>query len=335
MPADEAGRRHLRGRQATSLTPRSSGSAPTSTAWSTRRWRPPATAACSSASALRRPAVDVDIEISRDHLLRAGRGRVHRRPRGRGHQPRRPDASIEPTPTELVPDPRRGRDRAARGAADELSQARWRARRGAPSQRQVDGSAPEVTTDELAAQYPTYLTVDRRASRCALRKTSKRPRPTRSRSVAGGFDTPTGPAHDPEQAGRPDLERPRPRAGPATWPAHRSRRAREPAEGALDGDLRRRRHPRHRRHGSLGSAASHGCVRMVVPDVIELLRPVDVGTPIYIQASPVPSCAAGVQVRCRLAKSDPVPVPRPGLPTRAGARAPPGAAALELATSAS
>ena len=33
---------------------------------------------------------------------------------------------------------------------------------------------------------------------------------------------------------------------------------------------------------SLGSAASHGCVRMEVPDVIELYDQVPVGTPIYI-----------------------------------------------------
>ena len=33
---------------------------------------------------------------------------------------------------------------------------------------------------------------------------------------------------------------------------------------------------------SLGSAASHGCVRMSIPDVIDLYDRVDVGTPIYI-----------------------------------------------------
>ncbi len=33
---------------------------------------------------------------------------------------------------------------------------------------------------------------------------------------------------------------------------------------------------------SLGSAASHGCVRMAIPDVEELYEHVDVGTPVYI-----------------------------------------------------
>jgi lipoprotein-anchoring transpeptidase ErfK/SrfK len=34
--------------------------------------------------------------------------------------------------------------------------------------------------------------------------------------------------------------------------------------------------------GSLGSAASHGCIRMAIPDVKELYDQVDVGTPVYI-----------------------------------------------------
>jgi lipoprotein-anchoring transpeptidase ErfK/SrfK len=34
--------------------------------------------------------------------------------------------------------------------------------------------------------------------------------------------------------------------------------------------------------GSLGSAASHGCIRMAVDDVIELFDRVEVGDPVYI-----------------------------------------------------
>ena len=33
---------------------------------------------------------------------------------------------------------------------------------------------------------------------------------------------------------------------------------------------------------SLGTAASHGCIRMAIPDVIELYDQVPVGAPIYI-----------------------------------------------------
>jgi lipoprotein-anchoring transpeptidase ErfK/SrfK len=34
--------------------------------------------------------------------------------------------------------------------------------------------------------------------------------------------------------------------------------------------------------GSLGSAASHGCIRMAVDDVVELFDKVEVGAPVYI-----------------------------------------------------
>ena len=35
--------------------------------------------------------------------------------------------------------------------------------------------------------------------------------------------------------------------------------------------------------GSLGSAASHGRIRMAIPDVVARYRNVDVGTPVYVQ----------------------------------------------------
>jgi lipoprotein-anchoring transpeptidase ErfK/SrfK len=34
--------------------------------------------------------------------------------------------------------------------------------------------------------------------------------------------------------------------------------------------------------GSIGSAASHGCIRMLIPDVVELYDQVPVGAPVYI-----------------------------------------------------
>ena len=34
--------------------------------------------------------------------------------------------------------------------------------------------------------------------------------------------------------------------------------------------------------GSLGTAASHGCIRMAIPDVIDLFDQVNVGDPVFI-----------------------------------------------------
>jgi lipoprotein-anchoring transpeptidase ErfK/SrfK len=33
---------------------------------------------------------------------------------------------------------------------------------------------------------------------------------------------------------------------------------------------------------SLGTAASHGCIRIAIPDVIELYNQTSLGTPVYI-----------------------------------------------------
>ena len=33
---------------------------------------------------------------------------------------------------------------------------------------------------------------------------------------------------------------------------------------------------------SIGTAASHGCIRMTIPDVIELYNRIPIGTPVYI-----------------------------------------------------
>ena len=58
----------------------------------------------------------------------------------------------------------------------------------------------------------------------------------------------------------------------------------QPARHALDGPLRaRRRHPRHATSpGSIGYSASHGCIRMQVPDAEWLFDHVDVGTTVFI-----------------------------------------------------
>ena len=69
---------------------------------------------------------------------------------------------------------------------------------------------------------------------------------------------------------------------------------------------------------SLGSNASHGCVRMRVPDVINLYRRVHIGTPVYIRSRAVRPASRGaantsrpprVVVSGRLRFSDDGPMP--------------------------
>ena len=64
-----------------------------------------------------------------------------------------------------------------------------------------------MTKADLAAQYPTYLTVDESTFTLTLWKNLK---PVKTYTVAVGqpaYPTPTGLYHDRGQAGRPGLER--------------------------------------------------------------------------------------------------------------------------------
>lgn len=147
----------------------------------------------------------------------------------------------------------------------------------------VETVEPQVTTADLAAQYPTYITVDRSSFELTLWKNLE---PAKTYSVAigaQGFATPVGTysiqsmAVDPAWS-VPDSDWAGDLAGTVVPGGSSENPLKARWLGIYDGagihgtdDV-----------GSLGSAASHGCVRMAVPDVIELYDQVDVGTPIYI-----------------------------------------------------
>jgi lipoprotein-anchoring transpeptidase ErfK/SrfK len=147
----------------------------------------------------------------------------------------------------------------------------------------VDEVEPEVTKEELAEQYPTYLTVNRSTFELTLWKNLE-PQKTYTVAIgAAGFDTPAGvyniqnKAVDPAWS-VPDSDWAGDLAGTVVPGGVPENPLKARWMGIFDGagihgtdDV-----------GSLGSAASHGCVRMAVPDVIELYDQVPVGTPIYI-----------------------------------------------------
>jgi lipoprotein-anchoring transpeptidase ErfK/SrfK len=146
----------------------------------------------------------------------------------------------------------------------------------------VHKTAPEVTTEEVARRYPSYLTLDRANFTLRLFKDLE---PVRTYTVAvgqEGLETPEGTYeiqameeeptwYVPESDWAGDL------AGQVIPPGPSNPiKARWMAifEGAgIHGT---------EETASLGSAASHGCVRMSIPDVEELYEQVEVGTPIFI-----------------------------------------------------
>jgi lipoprotein-anchoring transpeptidase ErfK/SrfK len=142
---------------------------------------------------------------------------------------------------------------------------------------------PKVTTAELEEKYPIVLVADRNAFQLHLYEGLEL---TRSYTVAVGavgFDTPAGMYHIQNKAVNP------------AWSVPESDWAGSLAGTVVPGGVPE--NPLKARwlgiydgagiHGtdvtsSLGTAASHGCIRMSIPEVIELYDKVPVGAPIYI-----------------------------------------------------
>jgi lipoprotein-anchoring transpeptidase ErfK/SrfK len=147
----------------------------------------------------------------------------------------------------------------------------------------TDVVKPEVTTDELAKKYPAILIVNRSAFTLTLYKDLKLQKTYHIAVGQVGLETPAGLYHIQNKAVNP------------AWHVPNSAWAGDMAGTVVPGGTPQ--NPLKARwlgifdgagiHGtdatsSIGSAASHGCIRMLIPDVIELYDQVPVGAPIYI-----------------------------------------------------
>lgn len=193
------------------------------------------------------------------------------------------DASIDPSGGSLVP------VAAQPGIAVDQSALRQQVEEAIddPAKRTVEPKVekikPEVTTAEVAQKYPTYIVVDRSNFKVTLYQNLKEAKSYTVAIGAEGFDTPTG------------LYRIQNKQVDPVWNVPNSDWAGDLAGQTIppgpDNPLKARWmgiYDGAGFHGtadtaSLGSAASHGCVRMAIPDVIDLYDRVEVGTPVYIQ----------------------------------------------------
>jgi len=147
----------------------------------------------------------------------------------------------------------------------------------------VKTTKPKVTRRELAKEYPTLLVADRSTFQLKLYKDLKLAKTYTVAFGAVGFDTPTGLYNIQNKQVDP------------AWSVPDSDWAGDLAGTVVPGGIPE--NPLKARwmgiydgagiHGtddvaSLGSAASHGCIRMAITDVIDVYDRVDVGTPIYI-----------------------------------------------------
>ena len=147
----------------------------------------------------------------------------------------------------------------------------------------VDTIEPDVTKADLAEMYPTYLTVDESSFTLTLWK---------DLDVAAQYTVAVGQPAYPTPTGLYSIQS---KQVDPVWSVPNSDWAGELAGTVVQGGTAE--NPLKSRwmgitdgagiHGtsevdSLGTAASHGCIRMDVPDVEELYDQVPIGTPIYI-----------------------------------------------------
>lgn len=142
---------------------------------------------------------------------------------------------------------------------------------------------PKVTTDQLAARYGTVITINRSAFRLTLYKHLKVAKTYTIAVGRQGLETPAGEYTVTDKQIDPSWHVPN-----SSWAGSLAGRVIPPGPqdplkarwiGITDGAGI---------HGtdelsSLGSAASHGCIRMAIPDVIQLYSRTPYGSKIFIQ----------------------------------------------------
>ena len=141
---------------------------------------------------------------------------------------------------------------------------------------------PEVSTEDLAKKYPAIIIVNRGGFQLSLYKNLKLHKTYRIAIGQVGLETPAGlynvqnkavnPAwHVPDSDWAGDI------AGTVVPPGPEN-----PIKARWMGIYDGAGIHGTDATGSIGTAASHGCIRMLIPDVVELYDQVPVGAPVYI-----------------------------------------------------
>ena len=142
---------------------------------------------------------------------------------------------------------------------------------------------PEVQTNELAEKYPTIIRVDRGAFTLTLYKDLEVEKTYRIAVGKVGMDTPAGLYSIQNKAVNPSWHVPN-----SDWAGELAGQVippddpRNPIEARWMGIYDGAGIHGTTAEGSIGTAASHGCIRMRIPDVIDLYDRVETGAPVYI-----------------------------------------------------
>ncbi len=147
----------------------------------------------------------------------------------------------------------------------------------------VKVTQPKVTTAELGKKYPIVVTVDRPAFKLRLFNRLQLKKTYTIAVGRAGLETPAGLYHVEDKQVDPSWHVPN-----SAWAGKLAGQVIPPGPddplkarwlGIFNGagihgtdDI-----------GSLGTAASHGCIRMAIPDVIELYKQVPMSAPVFVQ----------------------------------------------------
>lgn len=141
---------------------------------------------------------------------------------------------------------------------------------------------PKVTTKELGSKYPSVIVVDRGSFTLKLYEDLEPSKDYRIAVGMAGLETPAGLYDIQNKQVDPTWNVPNSDwagslAGTSVPPGPSN-----PLKARWMGIYNGAGIHGTDAIGSLGTAASHGCIRMAVPDVEELFERVDVGTPVYV-----------------------------------------------------
>jgi lipoprotein-anchoring transpeptidase ErfK/SrfK len=140
----------------------------------------------------------------------------------------------------------------------------------------------KVTTNELAAKYPTVLIINRGGFQLSLYKNLQLSRTYRIAVGRQGLETPAGQYNIQDKQVNPSWHVPN-----SAWAGALAGKVippgpQDPIKARWMGIAGGAGIHGTEDVGSLGSAASHGCIRMAIPDVIALFDQVNVGDPVFI-----------------------------------------------------
>jgi lipoprotein-anchoring transpeptidase ErfK/SrfK len=147
---------------------------------------------------------------------------------------------------------------------------------------QGDLTKPKVSTAELAAKYPSFIIVDRNSFHLRLFKNLKLSHTYTIAVGMQGLETPAGLYHIQEKEVNPSWHVPN-----SAWAGSLAGKVippgpADPIKARWMGFFNGAGIHGTDEVGSLGHNASHGCVRMAIPDVETLYDQVSVGTPVFV-----------------------------------------------------